>query len=253
MDPYLEDPALWPDVHNGLIAELRGALGPALRPHYYVRLEERTYFAEPEGLVFVGRPDLAVHGGPAAPTAAPAPDAAAPAPGVLLVEVPAPDRIRETYLEVRAAQGGEVVTVLELLSPTNKVAGEGRRIYDAKRLTVLGSRTSLVEVDLVRAGAPTTVFGADRAAGYRILVSRGARRPLAELRVFSVRDPIPRFKLPLRAGDDEPEIDLGEVLSKLYDEAAYDLSVDYRREPVPPLAEEDRAFADELLRRTGRR
>lgn len=254
MDPYLEHPALWPDVHNALIADLRGVLGPILRPRYFVRLEERTYLAEPEGLVFVGRPDLAVHasgrtaggaGGPPAPQAA--------SGGVLAVEVPVPDRVRETYIEVRAAQGGEVVTVLEILSPANKLGGEGRRMYEGKRLAVLATRTSLVEMDIVRTGEPMPVFGADRTADYRILISRGDRRPLAELSLFSVRDPIPRFRLPLRPGDEEPEVDLGDVLAKLYDRAAYDLSVDYRREAVPPLAAEDGAFADELLRRAGRR
>jgi Protein of unknown function (DUF4058) len=42
MDPYLERPVLWPDVHNGLIAELRNTLAPQLRPRYYVALEERS-------------------------------------------------------------------------------------------------------------------------------------------------------------------------------------------------------------------
>jgi len=60
MDPYLEQPALWPDVHNGLIAELRNALVPQLRPRYYVALEERTYLAAPTGLTFVSRPDVTV-------------------------------------------------------------------------------------------------------------------------------------------------------------------------------------------------
>ena len=58
MDPYLEQPALWPDVHNGLIAELRNTLVPQLCPQYYVALEERTYLAVPTGLAFVSRPDV---------------------------------------------------------------------------------------------------------------------------------------------------------------------------------------------------
>ena len=60
MDPYLEHPALWPDVHNGLIAELRNTLASQLRPRYYVALEERTYLAESAGLTFVSRPDVTV-------------------------------------------------------------------------------------------------------------------------------------------------------------------------------------------------
>src|SRR5512132_3334772 len=68
MDPYLEHPALWPGVHNGLIAALPLSLAPQLRPRYYVAIEERLYITEPDQRVFVGRPDLAVIGQPVAET-----------------------------------------------------------------------------------------------------------------------------------------------------------------------------------------
>jgi len=158
------------------------------------------------------------------------------------VEVPVPDPVRETWLEVRDPEG-DVVTVVELLSPANKVAGRGRSLYQEKRGAVLGTRTHLVEVDLLRAGDPMPVYGADRKCDYRILVSRGDRRPSARLWMFSVRDPIPKFALPLRAGDEEPEIDLGAVLHRSYDDACYDLRVDYRKDPVPPLIADDAAWA----------
>ena len=64
MDPYLEHPAHWPGVHNGLIAALQLSLAPQLRPRYYVAMEERLYITEPHQRVFVGRPDLAVIGRP---------------------------------------------------------------------------------------------------------------------------------------------------------------------------------------------
>jgi hypothetical protein len=254
MDPFLENPATWPDVHNRLIAAIGDGLGPVLRPRYVVRLEERTYLGEPEGLLFLGRPDLSVQTAPGAPRLPGRSDVErAVEAGVLTVEVPAPDRVRETYIEVRLVKGGEVVTVLEVLSPANKVGGEGRRLYENKRLAVLATRTNLVEIDLVRAGEPMTIFGVDRREAYSILVSRGHRRPLAELRMFSVREPIPRFSLPLLPGDEEPEVDIGAILSSLYDRAAYDLTIDYSGEPVPPLADADHAFTDDLLRRTGHR
>ncbi len=43
MDPYLEDPGLWPDVHHGLISEMQANLNAHVRPKYYVRVEERVY------------------------------------------------------------------------------------------------------------------------------------------------------------------------------------------------------------------
>ncbi len=244
MDPYLERPGLWPDVHNSLIAALRDTLAPILRPRYYVAIEERTYLTQPEELAFIGRPDAAVVGrrtpGPEAPMA----DTGS---GVLAVEVPVPDQVRETYLEVREAPGGDVVTAIEILSPTNKRPGEGRRLYEEKRLILLGTRTHLVEIDLLRAGAPMPLRGNGHAANYRILVSRSHRRPRADLYVFGVRQPIPTFPLPLRPGEEEPLLDLNVLLHGLYDRAGYDLRVNYTRESEPPLNELDSAWAGVLL------
>lgn len=244
MDPWLERPELWPDVHNGLIAALREALGPRLRPRYFVALEERVYTEDAQGLALVGRPDLAVvgsrreAGSEARATAA-------------VVEVPVADRQRETYLEVRGTGDGEVVTVLELLSPSNKRGGEGRRLYLQKRSTVLATLTSLVEIDLLRAGERMPVVGNPPLSDYAILISRSWQRPRAHLLPFSLREAIPQLPVPLRKGEDEPSIDLGLVLGGLYDHASYDLRIDYRRPPEPPLRAEDAAWAEG--QRTGHR
>jgi hypothetical protein len=125
MDPYLEHPDLWPDVHNGLIAALRDALSTAVRPLYYVALEERTYLEEPPELILVGRPDLAVVATqPEPPSSGGAGDGGR---RVLEVELPTAVPVRETYLEVRGVADGDVVTVIELLSPANKRSGTLKR------------------------------------------------------------------------------------------------------------------------------
>jgi hypothetical protein len=77
-------------------------------------------------------------------------------------------------------------------------------------------------------------------------VSRPHRRPKADLIAFGVRDPIPKFPLPLRRGEEEPMVDLGRVLHALYDRASYDLRIDYRREAVPPLPAPDAEWASGL-------
>jgi hypothetical protein len=46
MDPYLESPNIWPDVHAKLISEIQTALSPALRPEYVVRVELRVYITD---------------------------------------------------------------------------------------------------------------------------------------------------------------------------------------------------------------
>lgn len=245
MDPYLEHPALWPDVHNSLIAATRDAIAPLVAPRYYVGLERRAYLLKPDDVAFIGRPDIAV----VTPRAHEVPGMLAPAGvAVLEVDVPMNDEVGENFLEVHDVGSGTLVTVLELLSPANKLHEKGRQEYELKRDQVFRSRTNLVEVDLLRAGEPMPVVRRRVRSDYRILICRGAQRPRAQLYPFSLRQPIPVFPLPLLPGDVEPPVDLGAILHALYDRARFDLRLDYTRPPVPPLADDDAAWRRELLR-----
>lgn len=245
MDPYLEHPALWPDVHNSLIAAIRDALAPAVAPRYYVALERRTYLLKPDDLVFVGRPDVSViqrsGGGSVTPSAT------GTTALVLDVEVPMRDEVDETYLEVHEVGTGTLVTILELLSPVNKLVGRGRDAYEEKRSQVLHTQTNLVEIDLLRAGEPMPIVGTRVGSDYRILVSRARRRPHAQLYAWSVRHPIPAFPLPLLPDDAEPTTDVQAVLAALYDRARFDLRLDYTTSPVPPLGDDDASWAIGLI------
>jgi len=252
MDPYLEHPALWPGLHSRLIVGLADYLGPLLRPRYYVEVEERVYLLTPEGsFPFLARPDVMVATAPGVGPSTPV--RSIPAGGARIVEIPVPEEVRERYLVVREAGTHQVVTWLELLSPANKIPGEGRQAYLRKREEVLRSRVHLVEIDLLRAGEPMPVMGDGRDGHYRILISRWEQRPRALLYVFTVRDPIPVFRLPLLPGDEEPEVDLGRLLQTVYERAAYDLRVRYEEEPVPPLEPPFAEWATTLLREKGYR
>ena len=244
MDPYLENPALWPDLHDSLIASIRDALVPTLRPRYYVSLEKRMYLLKPDDVAFIGRPDVAVIS-----RAPPGESPLEPSPQttILEVEVPMNDEVGELFLEVHDASSGQIVTVLELLSPVNKINAKGRREYEEKRDQIFASRTNLVEVDLLRAGLPMAVIGKPVRSDYRLLVSRGDRRPRAQLYAFGVRQPIPRFPLPLLKGDAEPLLDLNGIVHDLYDRAGFDLQIDHARPPVPALSEADDSWARGLV------
>ena len=97
------------------------------------------------------------------------------------------------------------------------------------------------------------MWGDEREGHYRILISRSGQRPMADLLTFGVRQPIPSFRLPLQRGDEEPVVDVGQLLHELYDRAGYDLRVDYQAEPDPPLEGDDVTWADALLRQAGLR
>jgi hypothetical protein len=259
MDPYLENPVFWPDVHNSLIAEVRNDLAPKLLPRYYVALEERIYLTERQELHFVSRPDLSILGPSSSTTilktaVAPAANGLATVEPVL-VEVPFVEEIYETFLEVREAKTHLVVTVIELLSPVNKRPGLGRRQYEEKRLQVLGSRAHFVEIDLLRMGLPMTITRATQEihSHYRILVSRWQQRPQAVLLPFTVRQAIPSFYLPLEPGSEEPVVDLTHLLHTLIERVGYQLRIDYTADAVPPLEGDDAVWVDAQLRAAGLR
>lgn len=155
--------------------------------------------------------------------------------------------MKQGYLEIREVATKEVITAIELLSPVNKRAGEGRKQYESKRNRVLGSSTHLVEIDLLRYGKPLSVYGSTQNSHYRILVSRGDCRPIADLYHFNVQDSIPPFPIPLRSGDTEPVVNLQVLLNNIYEQAGYDLDFDYTQEPVPPLSGEDGVWLNRWL------
>jgi hypothetical protein len=249
MDPYLERRGLWEEVHPGLIVGIQRFLTPLLRPHYHVAIEQRTYLALlPPNEQRVGKPDVSVvspgGGAPEAIAAVASPAAVGPVVG----ELPMPEEMLERYLEIRDVVTREVITVIEILSPTNKIPGDGRVQYERKRLRVLGSLTNLVEIDLLRVGEPFSMKVSGE-SDYRIVVSRSQYRPRADVYLFGVRDPIPDFPIPLRPGETEPTLPLNQILYDLYDQGGYDLAIDYQQLPEPPLSDKDVRWAAQVLAR----
>lgn len=244
MDPWLEHPGLWPDVHERLIIAIADYLGPILRPRYYVAVGIHSYIiTRPVELSHPRYPDVMIVDTPHA--VAPSPQVTSAQP--VVVTVPVPEPVEESYLEVRETASGQVITVIEVLSPTNKRPGEGRETYEVKRLEILRSRTHLVEIDLLRDWPPMPFWGNGQGSHYRILVRRGERRTYADLYAFTIRDPMPRFPVPLQENDVEPVVDLKPLLDELYDRASYDLRVDYSRPPTPPLSDADAQWTAQVL------
>ena len=135
------------------------------------------------------------------------------------------------------------MTVIEVLSPGNKLHARGRRAYLRKRGRIFESSTHLVEIDLMRAGEPMPWIGPVPPADYRVLVSRTPARPRAKLHAFRLRAPIPDVPIPLLPPDEDVPLPLNALVHLTDDCARDDLSLDYGRPPVTPLAEADAAWA----------
>lgn len=247
MNPYLEHPDFWSEVHHRLITAIAIALAPDLRPKYRVAIEKRIYSSEIEDDLLIGIPDVSIASRHSLNSEPRSTVMLASHTEPMAVTVPLLEEAREGYLEIREVSTSKVVTAIELISPKNKQAGKGREAYEKKRQQILASSTHLVEIDLIRSGRPMRILE-DVKSDYRILISRGNRRPRAYLYAFSVRDPIPSFPLPLQSGDREPLVQLQNLLNEIYDQAGFDIALDYNLDPVPKLKPEDASWADELLR-----
>lgn len=254
MDPYLEQSGIWNQIHTNLIVETQHFLARLLRPLYVVAIEQRTFAETGEQMLSIGKPDvLAVQPSSQAPVAPPiaGPPVAEAAPVLAeaqesyRVRLPMPENVIQRYLEVRDQVSGEAITVIEILSPSNKRSH--RREYLEKRLEILGSDTNLVEIDLLRAGSPMPMTGKTPTTHYRILVSRAWERPYAQALLFNIQQPIPDIPIPLRQEESEVNLPLNQLLHEIYDAGGYDLMLNYSRPPETPLDDGTAEWAAPLL------
>jgi hypothetical protein len=260
MDPYLEHPTLWPGVHQGLITYARADLNALLPPHYVADIGERLYVVQPERSIY---PDVVVVEPPAASllpergTGGTAAVLRSDAPWVLTVE---PIEQREVFIEILSVgDTSRVVTVIEVLSPSNKTAGsDGRQLYVAKQREILQSPTHLLEIDLLHYGehtvaAPRVSLLEKGTWNYLTCLHRGGQGGRYEVWATTLRQRLPRIRVPLAHGEADVVLDLQTVFDRCYDEGAYARRLDYRRDPPLPLSDDDLAWTTTLLREQGRR
>jgi hypothetical protein len=265
MDPFLEDPAVFPDLHDTLITYLREAINAVLPPPYYARGSARVWIepvrrhVEPD--VDVLRRPPAGNGNAGTGTGAISAGGVAVATESVIVRVQQ-EEIREPFLEViRAGPGDDrLVATLEVLSLVNKTTGvQGRELYQRKQAQLLNSSVHLVEIDLLRGGTHSTAVplaDARAQAGpfdYHVCV-REFDRPSGEFRVYPIRleNRLPTVAIPLLPGDEAVRVALQSVLDRCYDSGHYARWVRYReRTPVPPLRPEQAAWAEQVLREKG--
>jgi hypothetical protein len=254
MDPYLEG-YLWPDVHNALANKLRQQLTPLLRPRYTARLG--IYVVEdtaPESDLGIMYPDVEVMlqepaGQPAYADRGTAGAAAMRTitPATLSIPVILPVEVQLSSVEIRDTASNQLVTSIEILSPVNK-REPGLAQYRVKRQRLYQAGVHLIELDLIRRGTRPVAHHRLPDVPYLITLTR-ARTGKTDVWPLALGNALPTLPIPLRPPDDDVTLDLAAALTAVYDEAAYDLSIDYRQEPPPPaLSEADRTWIGELIR-----
>lgn len=272
MDPYLEAPDIWPDLHDRLATQVSALLNETLPRPYYARLEMRPEVGIVEDGGYTRRivPDVAV---------VRPPQADADAGGVAVQELPRAkpsksltitvrtEPIRHAFVEIRdPTRRHHLVTLLEIISPSNKRFGPDRRTYLLKQREVLESSANLIELDLLRGGirpqenAELIDFLAnlDPHPDYLVLVNRAWPRLGTltdyELYLIPIMESLPCISVPLRQGQDEIPLDLQYVFNRTYESGPYRRgAVDYEQPPHPPLEGETAAWAEQRLREAGLR
>ncbi|MDZ7960787.1 MAG: DUF4058 family protein [Aulosira sp. DedQUE10] len=221
MNPYLENPVFWAEVHHRLITAIADNIEENIPPQYRVAIEQRTYLSDDSDSVLVGIPDVSVFFQQTSPQQYSSTATQTTTSEGITVMIPLPEHITENYLEIREVSTGFVVTSIEVLSPKNKRPGEGRKAYELKRKQVFASLSHLVEIDLLISGKPMSLLGEVPVTDYQIIVSRSETRPHAKLYAFSIRETIPIFTLPLQSEDTETILDLQSLLHGIYNRARY--------------------------------
>jgi hypothetical protein len=246
MNPYLEHPATWPDFHNSLITYMREMLNRAVGDRYFVSIEEQVYIHELPADQWrpIGRVDV---------TLSPVTSAASSTAGLGVLAAPqqatlvqAVDTVNQPYLEIRDRRDGEVVTVIEILRPSNKRLGADREQYSQKRLRLFRGPANFVEIDLLR-GGPRHSFESEKPSGdYYALVARPLEWPKAGLWPIRLRERLPVIQIPLRTSEPTISLDLQELLHRAYDSAGYH-KVIYLRPPDPALSPDDAEWAKQFV------
>lgn len=266
MDPYLEGSA-WQSFHGQYIAELARQLAPKIRPKYLALMGERELVSlgrsdeddddgkEDEGLVRGNLyPDVAV-AEVAEATETPAAGGgtsvlAAPVHVRTLINDPPPDWV----LEIRDAEQRRLVTLIELLSPSNK-RGDDHAAYLAKRNHALRSPAHLVEIDLLHHGRRLPMRDPLPPAPYYVFVSRAGQRPVTGVWPIRLETRLPAVAVPLLRPDPDARLDLQDAFDQVYDTIGYDLVLKSRYADDPPvhLPDDELAWVRKRLAAAGRR
>ena len=255
MDPWLE--LSWRDVHARLIVYSADQLQRQLPAPLVARAEESVSVDIEEEFVGTVRPDVAVteRGWEADAGGVAVLEAPAAVTQPLLLRVPEPEVDRRVEI-IDPSSGGRVVTAIEVLSPSNKLAGAARLAYQSKQRDYLAAGVNLAEIDLVRKGQ--WVFSVDETAlperhrtTYMACVFRATQPGLRAIYRLPLREPLPRIAIPLRSRDRDVVLDLQAVVSEAYEKGRYDRT-DYSRPLDPPLSPDEAAWATEVIQQARR-
>jgi hypothetical protein len=214
MDPYLEEEKRWPAFQPLAIHALYQMLLPGLVDRYRARVGEREYTSEEALFTSIIREDH-----------------------------------KEAFIEVRQRSDGRLITLIEVISPANKITREGRRLYLSRRDEVRKMNANIVEIDLVLQGQTLIECAKDAPTwDYAVVVTRWTHPDRYEIYSATLPKRLPRFRVPLASDDRDTVLDLQAAVARAYDQGDFGKQIDYARDPATRLSDENRHWLHERLK-----
>lgn len=253
MDPYLE--SRWPEVHARLIVYSCNQLNDQLPDDLQANIEENLSVRYQNGSEERAiRPDINV-------SWPDRPASAGTESGTATVELAVPTVMRlaphpHRHVEI-VDSNGRVITVIEFISPWNKVGSKNRENYARKQLDYQTAGVNLVEIDLVRQGkyvlmAPIEKVRREMFDEYKVCVYRSSDPDQVEWYRAPITAPLPNIPVPLRPDERPAVMQLQPLIDACYRDGRYYL-LDYAVPPEQPWNKSTMAWIDSRLRESGRR
>jgi hypothetical protein len=246
MDPYLEHPVLWEGVHARLIVAIANQLQPKLDPRYITSIEERVFIEGPQRRI----PDVWIQR--VRDERGLAPITETDSDTAVIVEVENLE-IHQTRVEILDSYNElKLVALIEVVSPANKAAGPGRVSYRAKQKETLARDCHLIEIDLLHHGRHVLAIPEWRVKSFKpfdslCCVNRWPFRNRFELYPRTLRQRLPRLKIPLADEDPDTTLDLQAALEQVYVEGRYARRIRYDQKCKPRLSPQDQTWANERI------
>jgi hypothetical protein len=248
MDPYIESSGLWGDFHGSLLAAIRSELNARLPDGFAASIELFVWAGdeEIEHATSPNEPDVYVREESVERVKSASATIAAP----MTIVLPRPTPRKRKYLKVTDVRAKRVVTVVEVLSPSNKKHGDDRALYLEKRNEYLASKLSFVEIDLLRGGKrPPLGKHHPEVIDYYALVCRSWDFPRADFWSFGIRESIPDIPIPVTRETGDTILQLGQCVSRAYDGGRYRITLPYDEPLKPKAREQDGAWIGQVLKK----
>ncbi len=251
VDPDIEAQGLWEGFHQRLITYGGDAWNEVLPPQYVADLGEQVRpveLAASESKQAV--PDILVARRRRRSVASSRTKTTGGTALLEPVEIRPPQvkvEVRDVWIEILRPPDRTPVTMIEVLSPTNK-RGEGIAEYLQERRAAIRQKIHLVAFDFLLRGERRPMDQPRPPGDFSALVSRAEERPEANVYAWTIRDPLASIPIPLLRPDPDVLLDLGAVFATAYKRGRYAQLLDCSGPPSTLQNAADRARAQRITR-----